>query len=167
MGSRAKCIIALVAVMLSFVEGEASAQYRRHSAGIKLGNEISANYNYRITTRSALNFTAGLVNPFTKDYQYLVFSGAYNYALNSNTEGLSPYIGAGFSTGVQYGEEDVDKSDKKFFYFSVDVPVGFQYYMPTKPAVIYLEWSPKFRLTNSFKFVPNSVALGVRFILRN
>lgn len=166
MAGMVKYIVGLVAVLL-FMSGSAVAQYGRHSVGIKLGNDISANYNYSISGRNSLNFNVGLVNPYKKDYQYLALSGAFHHSINSRNSNFYPYIGVGVSAGVQYGEDDVDMSTDKNFYFSADVPLGLQYDIEDRPAVVYLEWSPKFRFTNDFRFVPNSIAVGVRFSLRN
>ncbi len=160
-------LIAAVAVALFLVEGKAFCQYRQHSVGIKFGNEISVNYHCRLSSRSAINVTGGLVNPYNKSYQYLVVSGAYHCNLSSRSSQLTPYIGVGVSSGVQYGEKNSDKSTTKHFYFSGDVPMGFQFYSEDRPSVFYFEWSPKIRITNGVEFVPNSVAVGVRFYLRS
>ncbi|MCD8313948.1 MAG: hypothetical protein LUC24_07295, partial [Bacteroidales bacterium] len=56
-----KLILAVAATVFFLAEGDALAQYYSgHSFGIRLGNEIAADYKYDFTTHSGLDVKVGV-----------------------------------------------------------------------------------------------------------
>ncbi len=165
MSGRNLIIAVAAASLFLFWGGEAAAQYNsRSSFGLRLGNEIAVDYKYQFTTHHGLDLKAGVVNPFTFHYQFLVLSAAYHYSFGVGSRRLFPYVGAGLSTGMQFGHWNEAESAKITYFLSVDVPVGFEYRLVSKPVVFCLEWSPKAQLLSYRRFLAQSVAVGVRYI---
>lgn len=155
----------LAGVMLFCFSGNADAQYYRHSAGLKIGNLFAADYRYCISRHSAVDATVGVVNPFYPEYQFLIASAAYHYSFGTGVARLSPYIGGGLSAGVQFGHWNKTMKTRISYFMSADLPVGVEYCLERKPIVFCFEWSPKLQFLNWLRFVPQSVAVGVRFVL--
>lgn len=150
------------ALCLSF---DAEAQYYRQSIGIRAGNQFSVDYKIFVSKGSALDFNLSVVNPFVPEYQFALFSAAYGYHFKTGTERFLPYIGGGFSTGVQFGHWAKERNDRITYFLSADVPVGVEYILPKKPIVFCLEWSPKVQFVKNLRFIPHSIAVGMRIIL--
>ncbi len=163
---RLQKMMILAAALFLFGGGRVMAQYddSGHSFGIRLGNEIAVDYKYQFTSHSGLDAKAGVVNPFTQHYQFFLVSAAYHLDIGSYSSRLRPYVGAGFSTGMQFGHWKEAQSSKITYFLSVDVPIGLELKSLKKPVVFCLEWSPKVQLLSYTRFLPQSVALGVRYI---
>lgn len=159
-------LIRYVSVIAAFILSchEIHAQHG-HSVGVRLGNHFAADYKFYLSGHSAFDFTFGLVNPFYPQYQFLLFSGAYNFHFGTGVSGFSPYIGGGLSLGTQFGDPDIAMRDRVDFFLSIDIPVGVEYRMQRKPVIFFLEWSPKCQVLGKLAFIPQSAAAGIRFVL--
>lgn len=156
----------LVAIVMALLlSGHESRAYSGHSVGIRVGNHFAADYKYYMSRHSALDFSFGLVNPFYPQYQFLLVSGAYNFHIGSGVTGLTPYIGGGLSLGTQFGDPDMKRRDRVDFFFSLDIPVGIEYRLQRKPVTFFLEWSPKCQIVSDLRFISQSAAIGIRFVL--
>lgn len=137
----------------------------RHSAGIDIGNLFAADYRYCFSAHSAIDASAGVVNPFCPEYQFMLVSSAYHYRFGTERGRLVPFVGAGISAGTQFGHWDKAQLSRISFFMSVDIPVGIEYILERKPVAFSLEWSPKLQFLSCTRFIPQSVSFGIRFIL--
>lgn len=160
----AKYIVAFGFAFLLAGGQKAGASTYGHSVGVRLGNHFAADYKFYFAKHSAIDFTFGLVNPFSPQYQFLLFSGAYDFHIGTGVSGLSPYVGGGLSLGTRFGDVDEAMRDRVDFFLSIDIPVGLEYAMRKKPVAFFFEWSPKVQMVSDIRFVPNSVAIGIRFV---
>ncbi len=160
----AKYIVAFGFAFLLAGGLKADASTYRHSVGVRLGNHFAADYKFYVSNHSAFDFAFGLVNPFSPQYQFLLFSGAYDFHFGTGVSGLSPYIGGGLSLGTRFGDLDVALRDRVDFFLSLDIPVGIEYSVRRKPVAFFLEWNPKVQLVNDIRFIPHSASIGVRFV---
>ena len=161
-----RILAVLSAIILSGIAaGKADAYVYRHSAGLEIGNLFAFDYRYRFTEHSAVDAAIGVVNPFCPSYQFLLVSTAYHYNFRTGVDRLYPYVGGGLSAGTRFGHWNEAFRTRISFFMSVDIPVGVEYRVKRKPVVFCLEWSPKLQFLTDLRFVPQSVALGVRFIL--
>lgn len=153
----------LLAFLLGFA-GRAQARPYDYSLGVRLGNYFAAEGKFFVTRSSAVDISFGLVNPFTPAYQFMLLSGAYNLQLVKRTSGLLPYIGAGLSAGMQFGDKDrAQEGSRRSFFMSADIPLGLEYKLAGSPVVFLLEWSPKIRFISGARFIPQSVSVGFRY----
>ena len=159
----ALCTGILLALSLAF-SGRVQARPYDYSLGVRLGNYFAAEGKFFVTRSSAVDISFGFVNPFAPAYQFMLLSGAYNLQLTKRTSGLLPYIGAGLSTGVQFGDRDRSREgNRRSFFMSADIPLGMEYKLPGSPVVFLLEWSPKIRFLSGVRFIPQSVSAGFRY----
>lgn len=144
--------------------GTASAQYYKHGLGVRMGNHFAADYKTFLNENFAVNANLGLVNPFTKHYQFMLVSGSFQYNFDTPVSRLVPYVGVGLSTGMQIGRRrhNTGISNDYSFFMSADIPVGVEYSF-RMPFVVFFEWSPKIQFLEEVCFVPQSVSLGFRF----
>lgn len=149
---------------LAMPSPKASSAVHGHSVGIRLGNHFAADYKFYMGNHSAMDFTFGLVNPFTPQYQFLLFSAAYNFRIATGVSRLNPYFGAGLSTGARFGDLDEAHRDRVDYFLSVDIPIGLEYTLRRKPAAFFIEWSPKLQVVKDVRFIYHSISVGVRFI---
>ncbi len=161
--------IILCAFLSLVVAGSVFAQSQSdylspHSFGIRLGNEISVDYKFAFTKHHGLNAKLGVVNAFTKGYQFAIVSLAYHYCIGIGSDRFYPYFGGGASTGMQFGEKNVKENSDISYFLSADIPLGFEYRLKRRPVVFCLEWSPKAQFLNERKFVWQSVDVGVRYV---
>ena len=152
-----------VSIACALAVCKADARPYDYSLGIRLGNYFAAEGKFFVSMSSAIDISAGLVNPFSPHYQFLVVSGAYKLHLTKRTAGLMPYIGAGLSAGTQFGDRSKERRRSRSFYMSADVPLGLEYKLPSSPVVFCLEWSPKVRFLTGVRFIPQSISLGFRY----
>ena len=153
----------LIVFFLLYPERAQSRSYD-YSLGVRLGNYFAAEGKFYVTRSGAVDISLGLVNPFAPAYQFMLLSGAYNMQLGKRTYGLMPYIGAGLSAGVQFGERDmVQRGNRRSFFMSADIPVGMEYKLANSPVVFVLEWSPKIRFLSGVRFIPQSISVGFRY----
>lgn len=150
-------------LLLTMTQEQVSAQYSRHSLGVRIGNQVAADYKFCFSERSAIDVNFGVVNPFTPQYQFLLLSGAYHYHLKSGSPGVIPYIGAGLSGGVQFGGRSEARRNDVTYFMSADVPLGFEYILRRYPVTFAVEWSPKLQFLSEVRFIAQSISLGIRF----
>ena len=151
-------------ILVTCLSAGLCAQPVRHTFGIRAGNHFAVDYKAYFDEANALNLNAGVINPFTGWYQFVTLSGAYHRDFNVSVERLNPYVGAGLSTGVQFGHWNRESRDRITYFMSVDLPVGLEYSLRKHPVTFTLEWSPKFQFLSDLRFIPQSVSIGVRFI---
>lgn len=157
------CAGLILAFLLAFA-GRGHARPYDYSLGVRLGNHFAAEGKFFVTRSSAVDISFGLVNPFTPAYQFMLLSGAYNLQLSKRTSGLLPYIGAGLSAGMQFGDRDrTQQGNRKSFFMSADIPLGIEYKLAGSPVVFMFEWSPKIRFLSGVRFIPQSVSVGFRY----
>lgn len=164
--SRVLTFLFLTVICMTMTGQKVSASVYGHSVGIRLGNHFAADYKFYMGRHSAMDFTFGLINPFTPRYQFLLVSAAYHFQIATGVSRLNPYFGAGLSTGARFGDVDPNLRDRVDYFLSVDIPIGLEYTLARKPASFFIEWSPKLQVVKDVRFIPQSVSVGVRFIFK-
>jgi hypothetical protein len=150
-----KRITILCLVVTGLLSGlQLSAQDYRLAAGIRLSNSTPTLSNsitgkYFITERSAIEGIVSFGNRFG-------IGGLLEIHNPLTVQGLSWFYGAGGYVGFQSGDT----------YLGPTGILGMDYKFANVPLNISLDWKPELDIIPSINFVPDAVALSVRFTIK-
>jgi hypothetical protein len=131
-----------------------SAQDYRLAAGIRLSNSTPTLSNsitgkYFITEKSAIEGIVSFGNRFG-------IGGLLEIHKPFSVEGLSWFYGAGAYVGFQSGDT----------YLGPTGILGMDYKFTNVPLNISLDWKPELDIIPEINFVPDAIALSVRFTIK-
>jgi hypothetical protein len=131
-----------------------TAQDYRLAAGIRLSNSTPTLSNsitgkYFITEKSAIEGIVSFGNRFG-------IGGLLEIHQPFSVDGLSWFYGAGGYVGFQSGDT----------YLGPTGILGLDYKFANVPLNISLDWKPELDIIPAINFVPDAIALSVRFTIK-
>ena len=147
------CFFCLIVIGLSF-SIQVSAQDYRFGVGVRLSNATPTLNNsitgkYFITERSAIE---GLVSFGSR----FGVGGLLEIYKPFNVQGLSWFYGGGAYVGFEDGDT----------YLGPTGIIGLDYKFTNVPLNISVDWKPELDIIPDINFVPDAIALSVRFTLK-
>lgn len=126
--------------------------------GLRLGLYNGLTIKHFITENKALE---GLIvtrwNGFNITGLYEIHDQAFN------VERLHWYYGFGGHIGSWRGEKS-DNNIENYTFLGVDGIIGMEYNFKPVPFNISLDWKPTFSIIGHTEFLPDQVALSIRYI---
>jgi hypothetical protein len=141
-------------ISLTIAGLQVSAQDYRFAVGIRLSNTTPTLSNaitgkYFVTEKTAIEGIVSFGNRFG-------IGGLLEFSNPFSVEGLSWFYGAGAYVGFQDGST----------YLGPTGIIGMDYKFANVPLNISLDWKPELDIIPSINFVPDAVALSVRFTIK-